>query len=92
MAAQVALRRQQAQEESEARELRLMYPGSGIVGETGIPQAAAVGPGGPAATSNTPTAPTFDVFGAENQKHGKLETMFDIGDPFTQSLNCLLLS
>lgn len=68
MAAQVALRRQQAQEESEARELRLMYPGSGIGGETGIPQASSVGPGVPAATSSTPTSPSFDVFGAENQK------------------------
>lgn len=68
MAAQVALRRQQAQEESEARELRLMYPGTGIVGETGIPQASQVGPGVPAATSNTLTAPCFDVFRAENQK------------------------
>ncbi|XP_049424431.1 doublesex- and mab-3-related transcription factor A1-like [Epinephelus fuscoguttatus] len=69
MAAQVALRRQQAQEESEARELRLMYPGSGIGGETGMPQASPVGPGVPAATSSTPTAPSFDVFGAENQKN-----------------------
>ncbi|XP_059210965.1 doublesex- and mab-3-related transcription factor A1-like [Centropristis striata] len=68
MAAQVALRRQQAQEESEARDLRLMYTSSGIGGETGIPQASPVGPGVPAATSNTATAPTFDVFGAENQK------------------------
>ncbi|XP_034712185.1 doublesex- and mab-3-related transcription factor A1-like [Etheostoma cragini] len=71
MAAQVALRRQQAQEESEARELRLMYPGSGIVGETGTPQAAAVGPGGPA-TSKAPTAPGFDVFGAHQQHDDKL--------------------
>ncbi|XP_042368133.1 doublesex- and mab-3-related transcription factor A1-like isoform X2 [Plectropomus leopardus] len=68
MAAQVALRRQQAQEESEARELRLMYPGSGIGGEAGIPQPSPVGPGVPAATSSTPTAPSFDVFGSENQK------------------------
>nr|XP_033465153.1 doublesex- and mab-3-related transcription factor A1-like [Epinephelus lanceolatus] len=69
MAAQVALRRQQAQEESEARELRLLYPGSGIGGETGMPQASPVGPGVPAAASSTPTAPSFDVFGAENQKN-----------------------
>ncbi|XP_034532762.1 doublesex- and mab-3-related transcription factor A1-like [Notolabrus celidotus] len=61
MAAQVALRRQQAQEESEARDLRLLYPGS----EAGIPQGSPVGP---AATSNTPVAPSFDVFGADNQK------------------------
>ena len=68
MAAQVALRRQQAQEESEARELRLLYPG----GETGVPQGSPVGPGVPAATSSAPTPPSFDVFGAENQKNGKL--------------------
>ncbi|KAM9335944.1 doublesex- and mab-3-related transcription factor A1-like [Symphorus nematophorus] len=68
MAAQVALRRQQAQEESEARELRLLYPGSGIGGEAGIPQGSPVGPAVPAATSSTATAPSFDVFGAENQK------------------------
>lgn len=73
MAAQVALRRQQAQEESEARELRLLYPGSGIGGESGIPQGSPVGPGVPATTSNTPTAPSFDVFGTENQKDGKLK-------------------
>ncbi|XP_023286995.1 doublesex- and mab-3-related transcription factor A1 [Seriola lalandi dorsalis] len=68
MAAQVALRRQQAQEESEARELRLLYPGSGIGGEAGIPQGSPVGPGVPATTINTATAPSFDVFGTENQK------------------------
>lgn len=73
MAAQVALRRQQAQEESEARELRLLYPGSGVGGETGIPQGSPVGPGVPAATRNTPTASSFDVFGAENQNDGKLK-------------------
>ncbi|KAG8006144.1 Doublesex-and mab-3-related transcription factor A1 [Nibea albiflora] len=68
MAAQVALRRQQAQEESEARELRLMYPGSGISGETLNPRGSPLGPGVPAASSSTPTAPSFDVFGAEDQK------------------------
>uniref|UniRef100_UPI0037E8058E doublesex- and mab-3-related transcription factor A1-like n=1 Tax=Semicossyphus pulcher TaxID=241346 RepID=UPI0037E8058E len=61
MAAQVALRRQQAQEESEARELRLLYPGSEA-------QGSPVGHGVPTTTSSTPTAPSFDVFGAENQK------------------------
>ncbi|XP_034413100.1 doublesex- and mab-3-related transcription factor A1-like [Cyclopterus lumpus] len=68
MAAQVALRRQQAQEESEARDLRLMYPVSGMVGETGIPQASPLGPGVPTATGNTATANRFDVFGAESQQ------------------------
>lgn len=74
MAAQVALRRQQAQEESEARELRLIYPGSGIGGETGNPQGSPLGPGVPTAASSsgsTHTAPCYDAFGAENQKEGK---------------------
>lgn len=84
MAAQVALRRQQAQEESEARELRLLYPGSGIGGETGNPQGSPIGPGVPAAASSTPTAPSFDVFGAENQKEGKLKNKrCYFGDYFT---------
>lgn len=65
MAAQVALRRQQAQEESEARELRLLYP------DTGVPQGSPVGPGVAGAGNNT--APGFDVFGADNPKDGELE-------------------
>ncbi|XP_071758846.1 doublesex- and mab-3-related transcription factor A1-like [Centroberyx gerrardi] len=68
MAAQVALRRQQAQEESEARELRFLYPGSGTGGEPGVPLASPVGPGIPAATSDTPAVPSVDVFGTESQK------------------------
>ncbi|KAK7909896.1 hypothetical protein WMY93_014580 [Mugilogobius chulae] len=67
MAAQVALRRQQAQEENEARELRMLYPGgAGIVGESGVPQGSVVGPSTPAAAAHTP--PGFEVFAAENQK------------------------
>ncbi|KAG7496969.1 doublesex-and mab-3-related transcription factor A1 [Solea senegalensis] len=78
MAAQVALRRQQAQEESEARELRMLYSGSGIGGEAGIPQGSPVGPGGPATTSGTPAAPSFDVFGAENPKDDDKLTKYNI--------------
>lgn len=73
MAAQVALRRQQAQEESEARELRLLYPGSAVGGDTGISQGSPVGPGVPTATSNTTTAPSFDIFRTDTQKEGKLK-------------------
>lgn len=68
MAAQVALRRQQAQEESEARDLRLLYPCAGIGGEAGIPQGSPISAAVPANTSNTPAAPCFDVFGTEKQK------------------------
>lgn len=64
MAAQVALRRQQAQEESEARELRLLYPGPGMAGQ-------AAGSHGSAAVTS-PTAPCFDVFGTHSYKEGKL--------------------
>lgn len=72
MAAQVALRRQQAQEESEARDLRLLYPCAGIGGDAGIPQGSPLGTVVPANSSNTPAAPCFDVFGTEKQKDGEL--------------------
>lgn len=80
MAAQVALRRQQAQEESEARDLRLLYPCTGIGGEAGIPQRSSIIAGVPVSASSTPAAPCFDVFGSENQKDGELkcETVYFI--------------
>lgn len=73
MAAQVALRRQQAQEESEARELRLLYSGSGIGGEAVVPHGSPGGSGLAAPASSTPSAvgASFDVYRAENQKDGK---------------------
>ncbi|CAJ1086282.1 doublesex- and mab-3-related transcription factor A1-like [Xyrichtys novacula] len=74
MAAQVALRRQQAQEESEARELRLLYPGS----EAGIPQGSPVGTGVPTATNT----PSFDVFGAENLKEDDKSSKFNLYNGF----------
>ncbi|NP_001033037.1 doublesex- and mab-3-related transcription factor A1 [Takifugu rubripes] len=64
MAAQVALRRQQAQEESEARELRLLYPQP----DAGNPQGSPVGHGASTATSHAPAPPSFEGFGAENPK------------------------
>lgn len=73
MAAQVALRRQQAQEESEAQELRLLYPGS----EAGIPQGSPVGSGVPAANSSTSLSPSFDVFGAENPKEDEKSSKYN---------------
>lgn len=82
MAAQVALRRQQAQEESEARELRLLYPGSGIGGEAGIPQGSPLDTEVPASTSNTPATTRFEVFGAQNHKDYEKPSKYNIYNGF----------
>lgn len=67
MAAQVALRRQQAQEESEARELQFMYTGSGA-GETGLTMASGV----QRSVNTVPRISSYDVFGTDDQKDGEL--------------------
>ncbi|XP_015233666.1 PREDICTED: doublesex- and mab-3-related transcription factor A1 [Cyprinodon variegatus] len=97
MAAQVALRRQQAQEENDAREIRLLYPPTGIEGQPGISQGSAVGRGVPAANCNTPPAPSFDVFGAQNYKGDEKVSKYSIysgflGQPLFASQNPRVLS
>ncbi|KAJ8382879.1 hypothetical protein SKAU_G00036570 [Synaphobranchus kaupii] len=68
MAAQVALRRQQAQEESEVRELQFMYSGT-RASETGLSMASGTGASGPATTR--PRTPSYDVFSIDDQKDGE---------------------
>ncbi|KAK1174960.1 doublesex- and mab-3-related transcription factor A1-like isoform X1 [Acipenser oxyrinchus oxyrinchus] len=66
MAAQVALRRQQAQEESEARDLQFMYPAAGS-SEQGLAVATATGVTRASGIA-TPITPCYEVFGMSDQK------------------------
>ncbi|KAM6909336.1 doublesex- and mab-3-related transcription factor A1-like [Xenentodon cancila] len=82
MAAQVALRRQQAQEESEARELRLLYPGSEIGVRAGSPEGSPLGPGVSPPTNNKSAVPCFDAFGAQNSKDEEKVRKYNIYNGF----------
>ncbi|XP_078414324.1 doublesex- and mab-3-related transcription factor A1-like [Cetorhinus maximus] len=67
MAAQVALRRQQAQEENEARELQFMYAGGGAA-EAGLAMAAAAAAANSIIPGSRSVSTPYEIFGAEYQK------------------------
>uniref|UniRef100_UPI00398F3E64 doublesex- and mab-3-related transcription factor A1-like n=1 Tax=Pristiophorus japonicus TaxID=55135 RepID=UPI00398F3E64 len=67
MAAQVALRRQQAQEENEARELQFMYAGGGAA-EAGLAMAAAAAAASGLIPVSRAVSTPYEIFAAECQK------------------------
>ncbi|GCC23428.1 doublesex- and mab-3-related transcription factor A1-like [Chiloscyllium punctatum] len=67
MAAQVALRRQQAQEENEARELQFMYAGGGAA-EAGLAMAAAAAAANSIIPGSRAVSAPYEIFGADYQK------------------------
>ncbi|XP_076878285.1 doublesex- and mab-3-related transcription factor A1-like [Brachyhypopomus gauderio] len=69
MAAQVALRRQQAQEESEARDMHLLYPGGVATDGEITASRATLAPDLPRIT-NTSRRSAFDSFGSDDIKNG----------------------
>ncbi|MBN3271280.1 DMRTA factor, partial [Polyodon spathula] len=80
MAAQVALRRQQAQEESEARDLQFMYPAAGS-SEQGLPMTAATGVTRASGIA-TPRTSGYEVFGMGEQKGEEKTHKYDFYSGF----------
>ncbi|XP_038659882.1 doublesex- and mab-3-related transcription factor A1-like [Scyliorhinus canicula] len=79
MAAQVALRRQQAQEENEARELQFMYAGGGAA-EAGLAMAAAAAAANSIIPGSRAVSTPYEMFGAEyhNQKDGQKSPKYEL--------------